>query len=62
VASQKFVAQVGNIYFLARIGSTLRWATQDIAKEDLPPDIAHLLRRLDRVEAKSTLRKRDNDT
>src|SRR6188768_2746511 len=28
----KHTAQIENIYFLSRIGSTLRWATQDIAR------------------------------
>jgi hypothetical protein len=49
----KHTAQIRNIYFLARIGSTLRWATQDIAREDLPPDIKRLLGRLDRLEARA---------
>jgi hypothetical protein len=48
----KYTARVDNIYFLSRIGSSLRWATQDIASEDLPADIKHLLARLDRVEAR----------
>jgi hypothetical protein len=48
----KFVAQVQNVYFLARIGSTLRWATSDITHEELSPDIKRLLRRLDRMEAR----------
>jgi hypothetical protein len=42
---------VGNIYFLSRIGESLRWATQDIVRDDLPADIQHLLNRLDRREA-----------
>jgi hypothetical protein len=49
----KFIAQVGNVYFLARIGSTLRWATSDITREELSPDIHLFLRRLDRIEARN---------
>ena len=52
MATPKFVAQVGNIYFLAQIGSALRWATSDIARGELPPEIQHLLRKLDRVDAR----------
>lgn len=50
---RKHAAQIDNIYFLARIGATLRWATQDIAREDLPADIKRLLNRLDRLEARA---------
>ena len=49
----KYTARVDNIYFLSRIGLSLRWATQDIARDDLPADIKHLLARLDRVEART---------
>ena len=42
--------QVKNVVFLDKIGETLRQATSDIAREDLPEDIVRLLRRLDRVE------------
>ena len=52
MATPKFVAQVGNIYFLARIGSALRWATSDTAREELPPEIQRLLRKLDRLDAR----------
>jgi len=47
----KHTARVANIYFLSRIGESLRWATQDIVRDDLPADIQHLLDRLDRREA-----------
>jgi hypothetical protein len=46
----KFIAQIENIYFLSRIGTTLREATKDIAREDLPPDVRRLLGRLERLE------------
>jgi len=49
----KYTARVDNIYFLSRIGSSLRWATQDIASADLPADVKHLLARLDRLEARA---------
>ena len=57
----KHTAQIENIYFLSRIGSTLRWATQDIAREDLPPDIKRLLGRLDRLEARAGAKNDDSD-
>ena len=46
----KYTARFGNIYFLSRVGESLRW-TQDIVREELPTDIKRLLRRLDRLEA-----------
>jgi hypothetical protein len=55
----KYAAQIGNIFFLTRIGSTLRWATSDIASEELPADIKRLLRRLDRLETKAQARPND---
>jgi hypothetical protein len=39
----KYAAQVGNIIFLKRIGSTLRWATSDIVDEELPAEVKPLL-------------------
>ena len=58
----KYTARVDNIYFLSRIGSSLRWATQDIAREELPIDIKHLLARLDLLEARARAKTRaDND-
>jgi hypothetical protein len=53
VNKRKHTARIENIFFLSRIGSTLRWATQDIAREDLPANIKRLLGRLDRLEAKA---------
>ena len=52
----KYVAQIENVYFVRRIGASLRQATADIARQDLPEDIRHLLRRLDRLEAKASKR------
>lgn len=57
----KYTAQIENIYFLSRIGSTLRWATQDIGREELPADIKRLLGRLDRLEARSKAKGGDSD-
>src|SRR5688572_33223022 len=51
--NSKYSVRVDNIYFLSRIGSTLRWVTQDIAPEDLPANVKHLLARLDRLEARA---------
>ena len=52
----KYVAHIENVYFVGRIGASLRQATADIAREDLPENIRHLLRRLDRLEAKDSKR------
>ena len=59
----KYTARLDNVYFLAQIGASLRLATQDIAREELPTNIKLMLRRLDRLEvrdkAKSRLPKND---
>jgi len=47
----KFTARVNNIYFLSRIGSSLRWATQGLAPEELSSDVKHMLERLDALAA-----------
>jgi hypothetical protein len=47
---QKYTARVDNIYFLPRIGMSLRWATLAIARSDLPADVRGLLQRLERLE------------
>ena len=47
----KYTAQIDNIYFLSRIGATLRWATRDIGREELPADVKRLLGRLELLEA-----------
>ena len=47
----KFTARVNNIYFLSRIGCSLRWATQGLAPEELSSDVKHMLERLDELEA-----------
>ena len=48
--------QFKNVVFLDRVGDTLRQATNDIAKEDLPEDILLLLRRLERIEQRDRRR------
>ena len=53
---RKYVAQVENIYFLSRVGESLRWATSDITREALPEEVVLLLRRLDRLEARNLTR------
>jgi len=58
----KFTARVNNIYFLSRIGSSLRWATQGLAPEELSRDVKHMLARLDELEAMAQqLSRPDND-
>ena len=58
---RKYVAQIENIYFLERIGASLRWATAGITEAELPETIHHLLRRLDRVE-RTNARRHHNST
>jgi hypothetical protein len=53
------ISQLKNVVFLDRVGDALRRATTDIAKEDLPENIRLLLRRLERLERKETLKKND---
>lgn len=53
MGKSKDAVRIDNIYFLSRIGLSLRWATRDIARRDLPPDIRRLLARLDRLDARA---------
>ena len=64
MGKSKYTARIDNIYFLDRIGESLRWATEDIARAELPADILHLLARLDRLEARERMRQErvDNNT
>jgi hypothetical protein len=57
----KHTARQDNIYFLSRIGTSLRWATEDIAREELAANIKQLLARLDRLEARSKARAQQAD-
>jgi len=62
MAKKKFTARVNNIYFLSRIGSSLRWATQGMAPEELSANVKHTLERLDRLDAiAELLSPADND-
>ena len=63
MGKSKYTARIDNIYFLDRIGASLRWATEDIAREQLPANIRHLLARLDRLEARERMKRErvDND-
>jgi hypothetical protein len=51
---RKYTVRIGNVYFLSRIGLSLRWATRHIAPAQLPDDVSHLLARLDELEARET--------
>jgi hypothetical protein len=64
MGNSKYTARIDNIYFLDRIGESLRWATEDIAREELPANILHLLARLDRLQARERMKRErvDNDT
>ena len=58
----KFTARVNNIYFLSRIGSSLRWATQGLAPEGAVARCQTHLERLDELEATAEqLSQPDND-
>jgi hypothetical protein len=59
----KYSARVKNIYFLSRIGLSLRWATQGMAPEDLSSNVKHMLERLEQLEAVTQrLSRVDNDS
>jgi hypothetical protein len=49
---RKYTVRVDNVYFLSRIGLSLRWATRNIAREELPSDVRQLLAHLDELEAR----------
>lgn len=53
----KYVAHIGNVYFLKRIGASLREATNHVTTEELPENIRLLLRRLERLETSGKIRK-----
>jgi hypothetical protein len=55
----RYIAQIDNIYFVRRIGASLREATAEIVREELPENIRLLLRRLERLEAKGSTKKAD---
>ena len=54
--------QLANVVFLDKVGETLRQATADIAREELPEDILLLLRRLERIERKESMKRPDDRT
>jgi len=55
----RYIAQIDNIYFVRRIGASLREATSEIVREELPENIRLLLRRLERLQAKDSTKKAD---
>ena len=55
----KYVARIDNIYFVNRVGASLRAATDHVITDDLPENIRLLLRRLERLEVRAKLRKTD---
>jgi len=61
MSQSKYTARVDNIYFLSRIGLSLRWATVGMARDDLPANIRHLLARLDRLEARAKAKGQPSD-
>ena len=57
----KFTARIDNIYFLSRIGSSLRWATQGVRPEDLSSEVKHMLEWLDQLDAMAQHLSRSNN-
>ena len=55
----KYVARIDNIYFINRIGTSLREATSNITMQELPENIRLLLRRLKRMEDRANFRKNE---
>jgi hypothetical protein len=53
----KYVARIDNIYFINRIGTSLREVTSNITTQELPENIRLLLRRLKRMEDRAKFRK-----
>ena len=46
----KYVAKLGNVYFMSKLGISLRRATAGVADDQLPSDVRRALRHLDRLE------------
>ena len=46
----RYAARLANVYFLKLLGTSLRQATADVPKEELPEEISRLLRELQRQE------------
>lgn len=46
----KYVAKLGNVYFMSNLGISLRRATAGVAHDQLPSDVRRALRHLDRLE------------
>ena len=53
----KYVARIDNVYFINRVGASLREATSHVTTEELPENIHLLLRRLSRLEVRATSQK-----
>jgi hypothetical protein len=48
---RRYTARIDNVYFLSRIGLSLRWATRSLPPQDVPANVRQLLAQLDEVEA-----------
>jgi hypothetical protein len=53
----KYVARIDNVYFINRVGASLREATSHVTTEELPENIRLLLRRLERIEVRAKSRR-----
>jgi hypothetical protein len=57
---RKYTVRIGNVFFLSRIGLSLRWAAQNIDGHDIPADVRQLLARLEKVEAEEQAAQRQS--
>jgi hypothetical protein len=55
----KYVARIDNVYFINRVGASLREAASNVTPEELPENIRLLLRRLKRMEDRAKSRRTD---
>jgi hypothetical protein len=55
----KYVARIDNVYFINRVGASLREATSNLTTEELPQNLRLLLRRLKRMEDRAKSQKTD---
>jgi hypothetical protein len=46
----KYIAKLGNVYFVSTLGISLRRATAGMRDDQLPRDVRRALRHLDRLE------------
>jgi hypothetical protein len=47
----KYQRELDNIFFLARLGTTLRWLSSDIVHRRIPSEMCRILREIERDDA-----------